>query len=118
VNRTELQALPLEERRRLQREAGLVTSSFIEQQRGHKQPEPNKKETSNMETQNPQSHETARTRARQSVEDFLTEVQSGESLPKTAKRAGVYAAIWAPVAIGVGYTLLRIGKKMFTPAPM
>ena len=70
-----------------------------------------------MDTQT-QEHNTVRNQ--NVVEEYFRDLADrNASFSRTAKRAateaGVYAAIWAPVAIGVGYTLIKVGKKVFSP---
>jgi hypothetical protein len=121
MNRPELAALPLEERRKLQREAGFVTADTINHERN--QYKPTKKDRSTkMETQTHTQTNEQKERARQSVEHFSDTMQrlgdtlrQQETLLRTVKRAGVYAAIWAPVGLGVGYGLLKMARRIFTP---
>lgn len=119
MNRPELASLSLEERRKIQREAGLVTANSINQDRNRHKPH-RKERYPQMDQPHTHTHSTnEQSRAQQTVQEFIRQVkQQDEPMLKTAKRAGVYAAIWAPVGLGVGYGLLRMARRIFTNATL
>lgn len=111
MNRIELRNLPLYERERLQKEAGIVRTAVNTQ----------KKEEQRMETQtqhqNPQGRASVEEFFRQLADDSRGKTPAQKMVDSGARAVG-YAAIWAPVAVGVGYTLMRLGRRVFSPATL
>lgn len=57
-------------------------------------------------------------RARRSLEEHFQEVESRlrpPSVLEEMKLTAARAAVWAPVAFGIGYALLKIGKRVVSP---
>lgn len=114
--RHQLESLPLEERRAIQRQHGLVTKSFLIKQHAenkHGKRSFSRRKKEKMQESHQQPHEQENTHRRKVVEEFFENMGSGEPILKTAKKTAVQAAVWTPVIFGVGLGLLRIGKKMW-----
>lgn len=125
LTRPELAALPLEERRKIQLEAGLITATLIDRERNQYKPTKRDRTMEPHTNMTPVTEASQKERARQSVEHFSETIHTfaetmrqGEPALRTVKRAGIYAAIWAPVGLGVGFGLLKMARRIFTPSGM
>ena len=112
----EIVGMPVEERRRLQREAGLLTVSFLIKTRAeiNKVPYFKRKRVTKMQQETHQATpDQEASKKRRALEEFLHEFGSTEPALKTAKKAAIQAAVWTPVALGVGYGLIRIARRVW-----
>ena len=124
TTKADLAEMPLEERRAAQRASGIVTLSFLRRQTRRGGAPPGTKTRGIEYMHQSQTHTSEPTpnaekevsKARKAVEHFLAGIEQGEPTSRTAKKAVIYASIWAPVGLGVGWGLLRMAKKMFAPS--
>lgn len=105
---TSLKDLPRQKRRELQNQVGLVPL----EPSPDTHPKRRKKGRRHMQDNGTQAQRIEnKDRARRSLEEFFQTPSAWE----LAKQSAVKAAVYAPVAIGVGTGLLFIARRMFVP---